>query len=97
VSEADERYALGGGRELFLISFVQAHILAKAGSSRSHEFALNAAAWALILTALLDLNDPSHESTVYVQWNPLVATYLKMVGRDFPGTVSEAIKRIAKR
>jgi hypothetical protein len=96
VSEADERYALRGGRELFLTSFVQAHILAEAGSSRSHEFALNGAAWALILTALLDLNDPSHTSTVYVEWGPLVATYLRMIDRDFPGVVSEAISRMAK-
>jgi hypothetical protein len=97
VSEADERYALRGGRELFLISFVQAHILAEAGSSRSHEFALNAAAWALILTALLDLNDPSHTSTVYVEWGLLVATYLRMVDRDFPGVVTDASVRMAKR
>jgi hypothetical protein len=86
VSPDQEKYALQQGQALFVVAFTKARLLARYNdATRAHECVLDAATWAILMTSLLQQNDPTHSSPLFQHWKPIVGSLLKAVEAFSPG------------
>lgn len=90
LTPSDEEYALRQGQSLFVIAFVRAQILSHNGDpTRAHTFALDAATWALLLAALLQHNDPVHQTALFRKWSPIVNSFIHSANALSPGILAQ--------